>query len=80
MVGGFYTDAHEHLQAFVARERKGRWGKAAEVPGTAALNQGGNAQVGRVSCARTSVCVAVGTYTDKAGNGQWFTVTERDGR
>jgi hypothetical protein len=80
VVGGFYTDGHEHLQAFVARERNGRWGKAVEVPGTAALNQGGHAQVGRVSCARTSVCVAVGTYTNKAGNGQWFTVTERDGQ
>ena len=80
VVGGFYTDGHEHLQAFVARERKGRWGEAVEVPGTAALNQGGNAKVVSVSCARTSVCVAVGTYTDKAGNRQWFTVTERDGR
>ncbi len=78
VVGGFYTDQNEHLQAFVAMERKGRWGKAVEVPGTAALNQGGNAEVGQVSCAPTSVCVAVGTYTSKAG-GQWFTVTERDG-
>ncbi len=50
------------------------------MPGTATLNKGGNAQVGQVSCARTSVCVAVGTYTNKAGSGQWFTVTERNGR
>jgi hypothetical protein len=78
--GGFYTDRHEHPQAFVALERKGRWGRAMQVPGTAALNKGGNAQVVSVSCARTSVCVAVGTYTDRAGNGQWFTVTERNRR
>lgn len=64
----------------MARERKGRWGVAEEVPGTAALNKGGNAQVGYVSCARTSVCVAVGTYTGQAGNSQWFTVTTKDSR
>ncbi len=80
VVGGYFTDRHEHPQAFVARERKGRWSKAQEVPATAALNKGGNAQVDQVSCARTSVCVAVGTYTDKGGNTQWFTVTERNGR
>ena len=80
VMGGFYTDRHEHAQAFVARERRGRWGRAEEVPGTAALNKGGNAQVGSVSCARTCVCVAVGTYTDKAGNQQWFTVTTKDSR
>jgi hypothetical protein len=80
VAAGFFTDRDGHSQAFVVRERKGRWGKATEVPGTAALNKGGNAAVGSVSCARTSVCVAVGTYTDKAGNQRWFTVTERDGR
>jgi hypothetical protein len=80
VAGGYYTDSHGHSQAWVAEERKGRWGKAIEVPGTAALNQGGAAGVGKVSCARTSACVAVGTYTDKNGNGQWFTASEHDGR
>ena len=28
VVGGFYTGRHGHAQAFVARERKGRWGSA----------------------------------------------------
>jgi hypothetical protein len=80
VAAGYFTDRDEHSQAFVARERKGRWAKATEVPGTAALNKGGNAAVGSVSCARTSVCIAAGTYTDQAGNQRWFTVTERDGR
>jgi hypothetical protein len=80
VAGGHFTDRDQHLQAFVARERKGRWGKAEEVPGTAALNKGGNAQVGQLSCARTSVCVAVGTYTGRGGGGQWFTATQRNGR
>jgi hypothetical protein len=79
-VAGFYTDSHRHRQVFVAQQRKGRWGKAQPVQGLAALNRGGNAQMSYLSCARTSVCVAVGTYTDKAGNSQWFTVNERNGK
>jgi hypothetical protein len=75
--GGFYAEEHGHSQAI---ERKGRWGSAEEVPGTAALNQGGKGQVVSMSCAPTAACVPVGTYTDKAGNRQWFTETERDGR
>jgi hypothetical protein len=78
--GGFYTDKSGHLQAWVAQERKGRWGRAEQVPGTAVLNKGGHAEVTAVSCARTSACVAVGGYTDQDGNGQWFTVNERNGR
>jgi hypothetical protein len=80
VAGGYYTDSHGHSQAWVAEERKGRWGKAIEVPGTAALNQGADASVHDVSCARTSVCAVVGTYTDKNGNTQTFTANERDGR
>ncbi len=78
--GGSYADVHGHVQAFVALEHKGRWGAAIEVPGTAALNKGGNAQVSNMSCARTGACAAVGTYTGKAGNQQWFTAGERSGR
>jgi hypothetical protein len=64
----------------VAREWKGRWGRAQEVPGTAALNAGGDAGVDFVSCARTTVCVAAGTYTNAGSGGEWFTATERGGR
>jgi hypothetical protein len=80
MAGGHYADKHDDTQAFVAEERKGRWGKAQEVPGTAALNKGGYAKVLSLSCVRTTVCVAVGTYTDAGGGGHWFTTTERNGR
>ena len=80
VAGGMYCDKHRHAQAFVALERKGRWDSAIQVPGTAALNSGGNAQVGSVSCARIGACVAVGTYTDRHKNKQWFTVIERTGR
>jgi hypothetical protein len=39
--GGTYGDRINHIQAFVVAERAGRWGRAVEVPGTAALNTGG---------------------------------------
>src|SRR5215472_17116493 len=41
--GGSYTDGSGHLQAFVVSQIHGIWGKAKQVPGTAALNQGGHA-------------------------------------
>src|SRR6266487_989848 len=50
-VGGYYTNRHHHSQGFVAVERRGRWGKAIEVPGLGGLNKGGHALVLSVSCA-----------------------------
>jgi len=73
--GGFYADAKFHLQAFVASERDGRWAKAIEVPGTAALNAGGSASVSEVSCGSAGSCAAGGSYTDGSGRLQAFVVT-----
>ena len=78
--GGYYTDRHGHEQGFVAVERHGRWGKAIEVPGLAALNAGGGAGVDSVSCSSAGGCAAAGTYA--AGSGQEyeaFVVGERNG-
>jgi hypothetical protein len=49
--GGYYTDGHGLLQAFVVGETNGSWGTAQEVPGTAALNKGQLAEVNSLSCA-----------------------------
>ena len=38
-------------QAFVVSQAHGTWGKAVEVPGTAALNKDGLAGIGSLSCA-----------------------------
>ena len=38
--GGSYLDQQRHSQGFVVSERNGRWGRAIEVPGLAALNIG----------------------------------------
>ena len=48
----------------------GTWGSASEVPGLAALNAGGNAQISSMSCASVGNCGAGGSYTDSAGQHQ----------
>ncbi len=62
---GYYMDPAGKFQAFVAGEQSGVWGKAVEVPGTAALDAGGTGGVGAaVSCAGTGSCAVGGTYND----------------
>jgi hypothetical protein len=78
--GGSYADRSGHHQAFVVSETKGHWDNAEEVPGTAALNAGGNAVVTSVSCAPAGDCAAGGSYTDRAGHQQVFVVNEVNGR
>ena len=56
--GGSYTDSSLYSQAFVASEVNGTWHTAREVPGTAALNQGGQAAVNSVSCASAGNCAS----------------------
>jgi hypothetical protein len=79
-VGGSYRDGHGHGQAYVASERNGRWGAAIEIPGTAALNAGGEAGVDSVSCPGAGNCAISGGYTDRHGHGQVFVAGERNGR
>jgi hypothetical protein len=61
----------------------GAWGTAEEIPGTAALNQGGSdgadAQATAVSCASAGNCSAGGYYTDDGGDRQAFVVNETNG-
>jgi cytochrome c551/c552 len=78
--GGSYTDGSGHHQAFVVSEKGGTWGTAKEVPGTAALNQGGNAQLASVSCPSAGNCSADGSYyTDSSGHHQAFVVSQTNG-
>ncbi len=78
-VAGDYTDGVGHRQGFVASEKNGTWGQATEVPGLAALNQGGRAQVLSVSCASAADCAAGGFYTDSSFAAQGFVVDETSG-
>jgi len=75
--GGFYRDRSRHFQAFVASERNGRWEVAVEVPGSGALNKGGNAQITSVSCASAGNCAAGGYYSQSGNHA--FVVGERNG-
>ena len=62
-----------------AAATQGTWGTAQELPGTAALNQGGYAQVNSVSCSSPGNCSAGGWYTDGSGRSQAFIVSEVKG-
>ena len=77
--GGDYTDSTGHAQAFVVSQVGGTWHTAIEVPGTAALNRGGGAEIAAVSCGAAGNCSAGGDYTDISGNGQVFVVGQVNG-
>ena len=74
--GGVYTDGSGRGQVFVVDESNGTWDIAQQVPGTAGLNKGGNAQIAAVSCASVSHCGAGGFYVDNSGRLQAFVVSE----
>jgi hypothetical protein len=61
------VDGSGHGQAFVVSERNGTWGKAIEVPGSGALNPGGDGSVNSVSCGSAGNCAAGGEYADRPG-------------
>ena len=74
--GGWYAVSPGLHQTFVVSQVHGAWGTAAEVPGIAALNQGGRAATTSVSCAPGGLCTAAGNYNDSAGHQQAFVVSQ----
>ena len=78
--GGYYRDGSGPYQALMVTERNGKWEAARRVPGTAALNTGGNASLGSVSCASAGNCAAAGQYLDRFRHTQVFVVSEVHGR
>ena len=77
--GGSYIDSSGHRQAFVVNQVNGTWHTAIEVPGTAALNRGGYADIGSVSCASAGNCSAGGSYLPSLGHVQVFVVSQING-
>jgi hypothetical protein len=57
----------------------GTWGTARELPGAAALNRGGYAEVNSVSCSSPGNCSAGGWYTDSSRRTRAFIVSEVKG-
>ena len=76
-VGGYLGSVG--YQVFVVSEKNGDWGKAIQIPGSAALNAGGNAGALSVSCATPGNCAAGGDYRDGSGHTQAFVVSEKNG-
>ena len=66
-------------QAFVVTQTNGTWGKATAVPGSAALNAGGDAMVTSVSCVSPGDCGAGGFYTTGGQAEEAFVATEANG-
>ncbi len=80
--GGYLSDSSSGRQAFVVSEKNGTWGRAEEVPGTAALNTGQMAEVDSVSCASPGNCSAAGEYATPAPRSyplHAFVVSEKNG-
>jgi hypothetical protein len=60
-------------------EAPGTWDNATDVPGTAALNAGGNAGTNSISCSSSGNCSAGGSYYDGSALSQAFVVNETNG-
>jgi Bacterial Ig-like domain (group 3) len=76
---GFYTTSKGQGQAFTASMANGKWGPAVQVPGSAAINKGGFAQLSSVSCPTAGNCSAGGSYAPAKTGTEPFVVTEKNG-
>jgi hypothetical protein len=77
--GGFYTDASDSQQAFVASEINGKWAAGEAVPGTVKANTGLSALTASVSCRSKGNCTAGGVFTLVSGHSAVFVVSEING-
>jgi hypothetical protein len=80
--GGYYTNpAGDASQVFVVNEKSGRWGKAAELPGLAALNRAKSDELLAMSCPSPGNCSAIGFYSIGVYyNRRSFVAGEKNGR
>jgi hypothetical protein len=78
-VGGSYVDASGLTQAFLASSSDWHWAKAIEVPGTAGLNAGGQAELSALSCRTAGSCSAAGGYRPTSTTNSAFVLSERNG-
>lgn len=80
-VGSYYDmGGAQDSQAMVATESSGSWGQASEItlPGNA-RGSAQNAGFNSVTCTSVGNCVAVGQYTDTAGNHEAMVATQTGG-
>jgi hypothetical protein len=74
--GRWYTDRHGEAQGLVASEDNGARGRVIQVPGLRALNAGGAADAGLLSCPSPGNCAVGGAYAGRSGHDQGFVVTQ----
>jgi hypothetical protein len=79
VAGGIYKDSHGYNQAFLDVQKNGKWRNAFEVPGTASLNSGHNAQLTAISCPSAGNCAVGGYYTNSSGHGELFVINRSKG-
>ncbi|HUB39887.1 MAG TPA: hypothetical protein VMA72_13620 [Streptosporangiaceae bacterium] len=79
VTGGIYKDSNGYYQAYLDVQKSGKWSNAFEVPGTAGLNKGHNAQVTAISCPTGGNCSVGGYYTNSSGHGELFLVNRSNG-
>jgi len=75
--GGFFNPPGQPLvsQAFLVSQVNGAWSDALAVPGLAALNMGGSAEVVSVSCGAPGDCSAGGYFASGRGSGGVLMIT-----
>jgi hypothetical protein len=79
--GGYFANpADDVSQVFVVNEKKGTWGRAAELAGLAALNVGKSAQMESMSCPSAANCSAIGFYSIGEDNRRSFVAGEKNGK
>jgi hypothetical protein len=77
---GTYSTAEVNgVQGFVVNEKNGVWGKAKELPGLGALNQGGEANLTEMSCPSAGDCALGGSYNTSGGQTEGIVATEKNG-
>lgn len=80
VAGGQYHAGGGRYRAFLVSEKHGVWGRAKNVPDTAALRLGPSAGVGSVSCAGAGSCAASGYYSlTRDGAAFPFVMAQRKG-
>jgi hypothetical protein len=77
--GGDYSPSSSSDSAFAVTEKNGHWGKAIQLPGLAAINAGGSANLDVLSCGAAGNCAAGGLYRDGKGHNQAFLATQKNG-
>ncbi len=79
---GYYTDVSGNAEAMVVGQSQGAWGSAAELVLPLGANETAGAEQAElysVTCTDPAHCMAVGSYSDLAGNGEPMAVSESGG-